>query len=470
MNRGKYLAKNTLIFALGNLGTKLINFFLVPLYTSILCSADYGTADLIFTICTFAVPIILCNIYESVMRFCLDKDADHNKVMSVGLLLLDTSFITGVILLLLAKSYKPTSEYYIYVYLYAISIGISQVFLCYLRGRELLFKYSIGNLLQALSVITLNIVFLIGFRIGIKGYLMAYIIANLVTGLYAFFVGNIWSVIKNFKIDKELSISMIKYSIVLIPNSFMWWIMNSADRIMLTSMLGVTATGIYAVANKIPSLVSVISTIFNQAFSYSAIKENDSEDRDAFSNKIFEYLLSLVIFVGIILIILIKPFMSIYVSNEYFEAWIYAPTLIAGTCILVLGTFLSTSYTVHKDSKGFLFSASIGAVVNILLNVFLIPLLGIMGAAIATSISYFVVMVYRSFDIKKYITIRVFTINNVVSLLSLISVCILSYIDFIIGYVIMIFILLTNILLYKNNWKQFFDIVRKLINMTRNKG
>ena len=464
MNRGKYLVKNTMIFALGNLGTKLINFFLVPLYTSILCSTEYGTADLIFTICTFAVPIIICNIYESVMRFCLDKDADSDKVMSVGLLILVTSFFTGMILLELAKFYEPTSDYYIYVYLYAISMGTSQVFLCYLRGRELLLQYSIGNIIQALLIATLNVFFLIELRMGVKGYLTAYIIANFATGLYAFLVGDVWHVLKNFKIDKELSVSMIRYSIVLIPNSFMWWIMNSVDRVMLTSIVGVAATGIYAVANKIPSLVSVISTIFNQAFSYSAIKENESEDRNAFNNRIFEYLLSLVIFTGIVLIILIKPFMSIYVSDEYYEAWIYAPTLIVGTCILVLGTFLSTSYTVHKDSKGFLFSASIGAVVNILLNFILIPSLGILGASIATSISYFVVMVYRSFDVKKYITINVFAISNVLSLLSLIVVCILSYMDFIIGYVLMIVLLLFNVVIFKNNWKQFWNITRNIIN------
>lgn len=83
--RGKYLAKNTIIFTLGNLGTKLIQFFLVPLYTNVLSTADYGVVDLVTTIGMVLAPILLLNINDGVMRFALDKGADFNKIMSIGL-------------------------------------------------------------------------------------------------------------------------------------------------------------------------------------------------------------------------------------------------------------------------------------------------------------------------------------------------------------------------------------------------
>lgn len=450
MDRFKYLAKNTFIFALGNLGTKLINFFLVPLYTNVLTTEEYGTIDLIFTICTFAVPIIIMNIYEAVMRYCLDEDADYNKVMSVGILMILISTFGALVLALLSKKYEPTSKYYIYIYFYAISSGMAQLFLCYLRGKEKLVQYSFGNIIQSLFIALFNIVFILILRYGIKGYLLAYIFANIITVAYSFIAGNVSEILHNFKIERELAYSMIKYSVILIPNSFMWWIMNSADRLMLTSIIGVASTGIYAISNKIPSIISVVSTIFNQAFSYSAIKEENSRDKDRFSNIIYDNLCFVVLNFGMILIMFIKEFVKVYVNHNFYEAWIYTPPLIWGTSILVLATFLSTSYTVHKDSKGFLFSATIGAIINICLNLIFIPLSGIMGAAVSTAFSYFVVLVYRFLDTKKYIKIDVFSVKHILGILFITISCFAIYLDNIISKCIILLLLIFNCIINKD--------------------
>ena len=93
--RGKYLAKNTALFALGNIGTKMISFFLVPIYTNALSTSEYGVTDLIASICTVLVPILTCNIGESVMRFALDEDADYDKIMNIGNLFMIISMVVG---------------------------------------------------------------------------------------------------------------------------------------------------------------------------------------------------------------------------------------------------------------------------------------------------------------------------------------------------------------------------------------
>lgn len=469
MDRFKYLAKNTFIFALGNLGTKLINFFLVPLYTNVLTTEEYGTIDLIFTICTFAVPIIVMNIYEAVMRYCLDEDSDYNKVMSVGILMIIISFFGALILALLSKKYEPTSKYYIYIYFYAISSGVAQLFLCYLRGKEKLVQYSFGNIIQSLFIALFNIVFILMLRYGIKGYLLAYIFANIITVVYSFIVGNVSKILHNFKIERKLACSMIKYSVILIPNSFMWWIMNSADRLMLTSIIGVASTGIYAISNKIPSLISVVSTIFNQAFSYSAIKEENSCDKDRFSNIIYDNLCFVVLNFGMILIMFIKEFVKIYVNSNFYEAWVYTPPLIWGTSVLVLSTFLSTSYTVHKDSKGFLFSATIGAIINICLNLIFIPVSGIMGAAVSTAFSYFAVLVYRFFDTKKYIKIDVFSVKHILGILFITTSCFTIYLDNIISKCIILLLIIFNCIINKDILKNSYLFLKKIL-MRREKN
>ena len=149
---------------------------------------------------------------------------------------------------------------------------------------------------------------------------MAYILANVCTGLYGFWAGKVNLVIKKYSIDLELSKNMIKYSVVLIPNSFMWWIMNSSDRMMVSAMISVTANGVYAVAYKIPTLLSTITTIFNQAWSYSAIREDESEDKEEYNNRVYDNLVTIVIVVATGLLMIMKPFLSVYVGKEYYAA------------------------------------------------------------------------------------------------------------------------------------------------------
>ena len=460
--RNKYLLKNTVIFSIGNFGTKIISFFLVPLYTNILTTREYGTVDLIYTIGMVLVPLLTLNIGESIMRFALDKNADCDKIMSTGITILIFGAIIGLLILPIANLFESVSNYSIYIYLYTLTLAFSQIFLCYLRGKEFLLKYSIGNIIQSLTIAIFNIIFLIGMKKGIEGYLMAYILANVCTGLYGFWAGKVNLVIKKYSIDIELSKNMIKYSVVLIPNSFMWWIMNSSDRMMVSAMISVTANGVYAVAYKIPTLLSTITTIFNQAWSYSAIREDESEDKEEYNNRVYDNLVTIVIVVATGLLMIMKPFLSVYVGKEYYTAWHYVPYLIVGFVFMTLGSFIATSYTVHKDSMGFLISGTVGAIINLILNFILIPMMGVSGAAFATCISYFGVFAYRIKDTQKYIKLRVFKRKQICGYALLILSAMTCYLDNCIGQTLLVIEFICIILLNKEFVKGMLKIIFKI--------
>ncbi len=460
--RNKYLLKNTVIFSIGNFGTKIISFFLVPLYTNILTTREYGTVDLIYTIGMVLVPLLTLNIGESIMRFALDKDADCDKIMSTGITILIFGAIIGLLILPIANLFESVSNYSIYIYLYTLTLAFSQIFLCYLRGKEFLLKYSIGNIIQSLTIAIFNIIFLIGMKKGIEGYLMAYILANVCTGLYGFWAGKVNLVIKKYSIDIELSKNMIKYSVVLIPNSFMWWIMNSSDRMMVSAMISVTANGVYAVAYKIPTLLSTITTIFNQAWSYSAIREDESEDKEEYNNRVYDNLVTIVIVVATGLLMIMKPFLSVYVGKEYYAAWHYVPYLIVGFVFMTLGSFIATSYTVHKDSMGFLISGTVGAIINLILNFILIPMMGVSGAAFATCSSYFGVLAYRIKDTQKYIKLRVFKRKQICGYALLILSAMTCYLDNCIGQTLLVIEFICIILLNKEFVKDMLKIIFKI--------
>lgn len=146
--RAGYLAKNTFIFALGNVGTKFISFFLVPLYTYVLSAEDYGTIDLISTLVTLIVPVLSLNISEAIMRFALDENAEQNKIISAGVIMMFVATVGALLLFPSTALVKILSTYSTYIYFYAVSSIYSQILLSNLRGRELLLGYSIGNVIH----------------------------------------------------------------------------------------------------------------------------------------------------------------------------------------------------------------------------------------------------------------------------------------------------------------------------------
>lgn len=405
-NRKKYLFKNTLIFSLSSFSSKLIAFLLVPLYTYKLSTFEYGIADLLFTICGFLFPLLTFNIIESVFRFSIDKNSDKDIIINSGLCCNLICIILGLVAIPILNLFNDYKDYSVIFYFYLISVSLCQTFLSFLKGQEKLVLFSIGNVLNVLLVGILNVILLLVLNAGIYGFFLSYIIANIVTVIFVLIFGKIKF---NFsKFDNKIFKKMVTYSTVLIPTNFMWWIMNSSDRIMITNYIGSDANGIYAVSYKIPTILTVIVSVFNQAWFFSAVREEDRNDREKQTNIAFNYLVKFSILINLIILFILKPFTHMYVSNAFYSSWQYVPILLVGFCFQTFSTFIATTYSVEKNNKGMLFSGLVGAISNIILNFILIPIIGVYGAAIATSLSYIVVFLYRYIDTKKNLKVNIF--------------------------------------------------------------
>ena len=460
-SRKKYLFKNTILFSIGNFGSKIITFFLVPLYTNVLTASQYGTVDLITVLATVIAPIITLNISEAVMRFLMDKNDNKSEILNISIIICFVAFILSLLLIPVFKLFSVTSEYSLLLSLYLFSFSISTILMCYIRGMEKLMYYSIISIIQTLIIAILNIVFLMKFKLGIPGYILAYSFAYIVSSVLCIILGKIFREFKTLKVNKRLLSEMTKYSLLLIPNALMWWIMNSLDRVMITSMINIDANGIYAVSYKIPTILMTLTSIFNQAWMYSAVKEKDSDDKDEYTNNVLKNLSIIIITTAAFLTIILKPLMSVYVGNAFFEAWKYVPPLLIGTVFLTMATFLSNEYTVHKDSAGFLKSSTIGAVVNLILNFLLINLFGILGAAVATCVGYLTVLIFRVFDTKKYVKINYKEKKVYINLLLLLLMSLSVYLNGIISYILMILICILLLLNNMQFYKMYFINVTK---------
>ena len=464
--RAKYLAKNTFIFTLGNIGSKLISFFLLPLYTNCLTTGQYGTVDLITTIATVAVPMITLDIGESLMRFGLDKNADRRQNTQISILILLCSFLATFVFSLLLSKFTSVGNYSFYIFFYMISFAACQVFLSDLRGKELLFHYSLASMLVTFFIAIFNILFLLVFHLGIKGYLMAYGVSNLLVALYCLIIGKGYRSFGFSLITKKQLKEMVGYSFALIPNTFMWWITDSSDRILVTSLIGAAANGIYAVSYKLPTIVSSFASVFNQAWLYSAVREKDSSDEFSYNNDILRVLTAWSIIVGLAVLAFTKLFLKFLVAAAYYEAWKYTPFLVIGVVYMTLGTFMGTSYSVHKDSVGFLISGMLGAIINIVLNLFLIRRIGVYGSALATCLSYVSVFIFRFFHTQKYLHYRLKSVEFICGSLFLVMSSCFMFIDNYLGTLLQILVLLITIILFSRDWLPFVKtIFRRLSNI-----
>lgn len=423
-NRYRKLLSNSFTFAIGNLGSKLLSFFMLPLYTYSLSTSEYGEVDLITTMMSLILPIITLSVYESVLRFSMDDSYDKKEVFSTGFFI---SLVSSTVLILLIVFFIATDKFVWALFFGVLIMQIFQaLFTQYIRAIGKVKIFSFNGILLTFIIAILNILFLVVFKLGVIGYILSILIGTLISNMYIFLSCQLYKEITNkFKFDIELNKEMFRYSIPLIPNSIAWWITNASSRYFILLFLGTASNGIFAVTNKIPTLLSIVNTIVSQAWQLSAIEEFKSKDRGKFFSEIFSFYFKFLFLVSSSILLILKFLMKYLVSFEFFIAWKYVPFLLLAVIYSSLSSFLGTNYTVVKKTNGIFLTTIVGAVINIILNLLLIPLIGLQGAGLSSAISYLMVLIIRIVHTKKYIKIEFdkknIFLNHIIFFLQLVS-------------------------------------------------
>ena len=407
MNKYKTLIKNILLLFTGTFVTKILSFLMVPFYTSILSTSDYGIADLISTTVLLVLPFFSLLMDEAIMRFTLDKNNDKKQVFTIGLLI---SFIGFVIILCISPIllfFSQLKKFYFFVILYYFSSWIYNISFSYVKGLNKLSLTTVAGIIHTFAFLALNIVTLAVLDLGVYGYLLSINISNLLAVIYLVFKCSLYKNIISLKrIDKKLAIEMLKYSFPMIPDYISWWVINCSDRYMLAFMTNTSEVGIYSVSYKIPTILNFLSSIFSSAWKISSVDDFGTESSLKFYNRVYKLYSSFLIIGGSILILFTKILSSILFSKQFFIAWKITPILIFAYVLSAQALFIGSIFTASKKTKGLFISSSIGAIVNIVLNFLLIPYLNGVGAAIATSIGYFVILNINIFNTKKIINMN----------------------------------------------------------------
>lgn len=406
-NKYKRLAKDTFIFAVGNFGSKLILFFMVPLYTNYLSAAEYGTADLVFTISQFLIPIFSLVIFDAVIRFGLSKHESAEEVLLNGLLIWLAGTAAMAVLTPFFGMFHSISEWKWYLFAYSSLSILYPVLMNYLKTIGKNKTYAVVSIVQTLLYAVFNVLFLVVFQVGIKGYLLSNILAIFASCIMIMLVANLPTRLLHTSLNVPLLREMTSFSTPLILNNISWWVIHSSDKIMIEWMIGATALGIYTVATKIPSVINMLISIFSQAWGISSVREMERTNDTAFYSDVFRIYSFLAFLVCILLSSMIKPFMQIYVGQEFRNAWHYVPLLLVSAVFSAISAFYGSIFGALKQSTKNMLTTLTGAVANIIVNYLLIQYIGIWGAAIGTAMAYIIIAYSRILSLQKLIHIDV---------------------------------------------------------------
>lgn len=402
MGRYTRLGKNTALVFIGTAGSKLMNLLMLPLYTRWLTVTDYGSTDLINTYAALMLGIISCSIFDAIFIFPKDQPKSIQKIyFSSGICF----WLFGMALTAIASyaGNKIASDFhytgfiseYLW-YIYGI-LGISYVQnLCqqFLRAIDKMIVYSTTGIVATICTFGFSFLFVSGGG-GVKGYVTAIILANSVALIYSIILGKLWKFFGIKYLSRKALIEMLKYSIPLIPNGLMWFLINAFNRPLLESYIGLAAVGIFAVAGRFPNLLNTVYLLFQQAWLISVLEEAKKPSYSEFYNKMLKIVVVGQCFLAVLLAFSAKWIIKIFTTEEFYSAWQYIPLLVVGVIFMNIATFVGSNFAVTRESRHYFYSTVWAGMASLVFNFALIPFLGLWGACWSMIISQAICMIAR---------------------------------------------------------------------------
>ena len=395
MNKYQTLAANTILMSVGTFGSKLLVFLMVRFYTGYLTPAEYGTADLITQTANLLIPLVSLDITDAVFRFAAERRGGRTEAFSVGLRVITLGSAGLLLVIALLQGVPAVRAYGFLLASFVIASCCHALCAHFVRARGNTALFAAQGLFNTALFIGLNVLFLAVFHWGIRGYVLSTTVANLITTGLLVFRARLWRY-AGLAPRRGLRRQMLRYCIPLIPTAVFWWIMGVSDRYMVKWFLGSDANGIYAVAYKIPAILTILATVFMDAWQLSAIAESDG-DRQAhlrFYGRIWDAFASAVFLCAGGIIALSPLLIRLLAEETYYSAWQYIPVLTLSMAAAAFSNFMGSVYVVTKQSKASFWTSLVGAGSNIVLNLWLIPQIGLQGAA-ATFLSCLAVFLIR---------------------------------------------------------------------------
>ena len=466
-SRKKEFINNTAILFIGRMCTRVIQFLLLPLYTAILTTSEYGTADLISTCVTILAVLVNLQIENAIFRFLIENRGKEEGIKTVisNVVLISTFQILIYTLLYLLFQNLVTIEPKIFLLLNVISSIFVSGILQITRGLGDYKAYAKASFFSATSIILFNIIFLLVFKMSVTGLLLSTFVSNILTGLYLIFKKKIYKYINRKYIDRKQQKEYLKYSIPLIPNELSWQAIRSSDKIIVSAILGTSANGILSLSTKFSSIYTEIYNIFNTSLTDTVVVNLNKKDGENYITKIINELYRLFLSLALLMISVMPFIFNFFVNANFSESYNYIPLYILACIFNVLVGLISGIFVANKNTKIIATTSTLAGIINIIVDLLLMRIIGLYAAVLSTIIGFLSMFIIRYRIIIKKYDIRIKLSNFLVTVIMFAILLPAYYMkNTLINIIILLMTIIIAVVLNKKTIQTCFEYIKDFLN------
>lgn len=407
MKKQTNLAKNTLIYAIGNFGSKILAYVMVLVYSYYITPEELGYYDVVLTTISMVQPLVIFQINDGVFRFLIDSEKDQRTAIVGNTMkfLCMTTLASEIVFAVFCGFVNV--RYAVWVGLLLFTNMFFLLMQDIVRGLGLSKEYAAYGVLNSVVMLVLETVGLIVLNLGVKALIISKACAFGVCIVTMFVRHGILLQALREKLSKAVLGPILRYSAPLVPNTICWWVVNASDRYIILFALGAAYNGIYSMATKFPTVLTMITVIFFMAWQETAIKEYNTSERDNFFSEIFHKYSVLLFSLCLCAIPVTRIVIELFVSAAYREAWKYTGFLYLGAAFSALCSFLGMGYQISKETARSLATTIFAAILNFGINIACVHFVGLQAASFSTFAAYLFLFLIRLKHSQRYFTLTI---------------------------------------------------------------
>lgn len=429
LSRERELVKNTFILSLGRFLPKLSSLVTLPILTACLTKEEYGYYDLIATLVMLVIPIATMMIQTAAFRFLIDcrgeKEGSSKIITNIFFVTIPISIVASIVIQFFFPSLSVWNRVLIAVFFFIDTIHLTMGQIT--RGVGNNPAYSVGSVMLSLTNMIMVVVFVLWLDQGLLGVAIALVIANALGTVYMAIRIHMTQYLNIRLFDPKIIKELLAYSWPMVPNNLSSWILKLSDRLVITGFLGIEANATYAVANKLPNLLSIAQGVMVMAWQENASIASKDEDAGEYYSKMLDRAFCILLGFTALLIAGTPILFRLLVKGDYDDAYDQMSILIMAMFFFVMSSFFGGIYVAHKKTLNVGITTMAAAAINLAIDFALVNVIGIWAGSLSTLVAYMFLYVYRMLNCQKFQPMKINYLKQIIACLALTGMLLMCF-------------------------------------------
>lgn len=408
-NRAMQMLRNLGIYAVGSIGSRLMTFLLVPIYSFFIAPSEFGYYDICFAAIMLMLPLISMQLREGSFRFLLDATtADERTRVVTFTMVAMLRNICACLVLGVAAHLLFDIRCMWYTLVFACVFALFEVVQQMLRGLGHNKLFAGCGILSSFLIFAISVPLVVWADMGIEGVFLGNIVARVIAMLFAEWRVGVFRNYMRSDVDyRAVGREIMRFSYPLVLVNLIVLFIASGNRFFIEHFLGLHDNGLYAVAVKFAAILEAMTLIINQTWQETAIKQYSDNDRDAFYTKILNVYLWVLVALVVGISYSARLLYGYIVGTEYQESmWLVYP-LVLSSMILAMLFFYDMGYQCSKNTSRQLPCLIVALVISLVTNYLFTIWWGLYGILASINVTYLFMLVYKMIDTRRYMRLRI---------------------------------------------------------------